>query len=79
LTAEALSGENLSCDFIYTDSLGNRIGHRLGISGDHCHPDAKAMKLHNALSGFGPNLILDGESAQQFPFGDAQKSVYAVE
>jgi len=62
LTAEALSGENLSCDFIYTDSLGNRIGHRLGISGDHCHPDAK-----------------DGESAQQFPFGDAQKSVYAVE
>ena len=28
------------------------------------------MKFLNGLIGFGPNLILDGESAEQCPFGD---------
>jgi hypothetical protein len=28
------------------------------------------MKFLNSLIGFGSNLILDGESAEQFPFGD---------
>jgi hypothetical protein len=28
------------------------------------------MQFLNGPVGFGPNLILDGESAEQFPFGD---------
>ena len=28
------------------------------------------MQFLNGLIGFGPNLILDGESTEQFPFGD---------
>ena len=28
------------------------------------------MKFLNGFIGFGPNLIFDGESSEQFPFGD---------
>jgi hypothetical protein len=53
-----ISGKNLSCDSIYTDSLGNRIGHRLGLSANHRDPNAKAMKLLDGLFGFGADLVL---------------------
>jgi hypothetical protein len=40
---------NLGCDLIYADASGDRIGHRLGISSDHCDPDTKPMKFRDRL------------------------------
>src|ERR1035437_9628333 len=62
--------KDLGCDLIYTDALGDRIGHRLGIPGDHCDPDTKLMKFRDGFMGFGSNLVLNGESAEQSPVCD---------
>jgi hypothetical protein len=62
-----VSGQNLRCEFIYTDSPGDRIGHCLGISGDHCDPDTKAMKFLDGLLDSGRISSSTAKAPSSFP------------
>jgi hypothetical protein len=73
-----VSRKHLRCDLVYTDVFRDRIGYRFGISGDHCDSDSKPMQFLNGLIGFGPNLVLDGEAAEQFPFGEDIENRLAI-
>src|ERR1019366_9545207 len=46
----------------------------LGIPGDHCDLDTKLMKFRDGFMGFGPNLVLDSESAEQSPVCDDREN-----
>jgi hypothetical protein len=62
--------ENFGRDLIYANASGDRIRNRLGVSGDHCDPDSKAMKFCDGFTGLRPNLIFDADDAEQSHFGD---------
>src|SRR6266481_1772952 len=65
-----VSGEDLGCDLIDSDTAGDRIGDCLGISGDHRDPDTKLMKFGDRFTRFGPNLIFECESSEQSALSD---------
>jgi hypothetical protein len=60
-----VSGKNLGCDLIDSDSPGDRIGNRLRISGDHRDPDTKLRKFGDGPTGYWPNFDFNCESSEQ--------------